>query len=84
MKPAELLRRLRRLATKRGWDFVEMDGANHRVSQGAPSNTFGGRGMAFFAYSGRSCCSIYCLITDNGAPPHEITQYDRLQRTGLR
>ena len=29
MKPAELLRRLRRLATRRGWDLVETEGANH-------------------------------------------------------
>jgi predicted RNA binding protein YcfA (HicA-like mRNA interferase family) len=29
MKPADLLRRLRRLATKRGWDFVETEGSNH-------------------------------------------------------
>ena len=56
----------------------------HPVSQGAPSNAIGGRGIAFFAHSGRSCCSMYCLMTDSGAPPHEITQYDRLQSTGLR
>ena len=29
MKPADLLRRLRRLATKRGWDFDVNEGANH-------------------------------------------------------
>jgi hypothetical protein len=26
------------------------------------------------SHSGASCCSIYCLITDSGASPHEITQ----------
>jgi predicted RNA binding protein YcfA (HicA-like mRNA interferase family) len=29
MKPAEMLRRLRRLASKRGWDLVETEGASH-------------------------------------------------------
>jgi mRNA interferase HicA len=29
MKPADLIRRLRRLATKRGWDLDETEGANH-------------------------------------------------------
>ena len=29
MKPAGLLRGLRRLASKRGWEFTVQDGANH-------------------------------------------------------
>ena len=29
MKPADLLRRLRRLATKRGWDFEVVQGGRH-------------------------------------------------------
>ena len=29
MKPAELLRRLRRLATRRGWELIETEGGNH-------------------------------------------------------
>ena len=29
MKPAELLRRLRRVATRRGWELEVMEGSNH-------------------------------------------------------
>jgi predicted RNA binding protein YcfA (HicA-like mRNA interferase family) len=29
VKPADLIRRLRRLATKRGWDFDVVQGARH-------------------------------------------------------
>jgi predicted RNA binding protein YcfA (HicA-like mRNA interferase family) len=29
LKPNDLLRRLRRLANKRGWDIEETEGANH-------------------------------------------------------
>jgi len=29
MKPADLLRRLRRLARRRGWDIAEAEGGNH-------------------------------------------------------
>jgi predicted RNA binding protein YcfA (HicA-like mRNA interferase family) len=29
MKPADLLRRLRRAATSRGWQMVETEGGNH-------------------------------------------------------
>jgi hypothetical protein len=25
-------------------------------------------------YSGVACCSMYCLMTDSGAPPHEMAQ----------
>jgi predicted RNA binding protein YcfA (HicA-like mRNA interferase family) len=29
MKPAELLRRLRRIARRNGWDYTESEGGNH-------------------------------------------------------
>jgi hypothetical protein len=32
----------------------------------------------------RTVFSTYCLITDSGAPPHEMMQYDRDQNAGLR
>ena len=35
-------------------------------------------------YSGACCRSTYRLITDNGAPPHEMMQYERDQKTGFR
>ena len=35
-------------------------------------------------YFGLSCCSMYCLGIESGAPPHEMMQYQRDQKTGLR
>lgn len=44
--------------------------------QAEPTGLGGGEaaGIAAAIHSGRSCCSMYCLITDRGAPPHEATK----------
>src|SRR5262249_24472148 len=49
-------------------------------SQGGGEGGFGRRPES---HSGALCCSTYCLITDSGAPPHEMMQYDRDQNVGL-
>src|SRR5262245_8765330 len=48
-------------------------------SQGLGEGGFGRRPES---HSGALCCSTYCLITDSGAPPHEMMQYDRDQNAG--
>ena len=43
----------------------------------------GGVARLELAQEGASCPSMYCLMTERGAPPHVTTQYERLQKTRL-